>query len=252
MCNPRRVHVVATRTVVEAWQSEVRRTASVSDTVNSEVRIARPFGSTLGERTRAVFEQALAADPQWQEADGVHRLPLEDAEVTYRPSTGELTITARLRSTITAEAEASEDLHGVEQDVATGSGFGSPYGEADRAARSDAERNAAAMRDRLRQRADTAAREAAEAAADRVQARAERAARSDLDARRAEEQQALDEQNRNRLNELGQAGMNAVNAVLGQAYREALLVYAREHGATDIRVDDSEDGVLDMEFQVEA
>lgn len=224
----------------------------MSDTVVSEARIARAFGDTLGTRTREVFERALVADPQWQETDGVHRLPLEGAEVTYRPSSGELTITAHLQSTVTADAEASDVVEGTVQDVARGRGVGRHSGEANRIARSEAERNAQAMRDRLRRMADGAAREAADAAADRVQAEADRHASERLDAARTEAQQTLDEQNRSRLEGLGQAGLHAVNAVLAQAYQEALLAYAREHGATGIRLDDSEDDVVEIEFELEA
>lgn len=252
MCNPRRVRIVATREVVEAWQREVQRRSSVSGTVVSEARIARPFGDTLGLRTREVFERALAADPEWQEADGLHRLPLPNAEVTYRSDTGELTVTARLETTVTAEGVHSVRVQGTERGVVTGRGEAGHRAMAHQAAQSDAERKAQEMLSRVRRNAERAAAEAEQATADDVQAQADHNAQSRLDATRLEAQRDLDARNRGRLEELGQAGLQAVNAVLGRAYQEALLIYAREHGATGIRIDESADDVVEIEFELEA
>jgi hypothetical protein len=53
-----------------------------------------------------------------------------------------------------------------------------------------------------------------------------------------------------RLTAVGIQGRNAFHAVLAQAYREAILAYARQRGAD--RISCSEDGgVLEIEFEMQ-
>ncbi|MFG2132202.1 hypothetical protein ACGFNV_30925 [Streptomyces sp. NPDC048751] len=263
MCNPRRVRVTATREVAEAWQVELERRVALSDTVVSELEISFPFGGTLGDRTRAVFEGALARDPHWREtSDGAHELPLPDGTVTYRPADGTLVVRARLTDTARAEGVAAETLHGTVRDVAHGEGRGSYYddnwrgrtrraadAEARRIAESAAEHNARALLDSVRRRAQEASASAERAADDRVRQAATADAAARLETERARVRDELDARNRVRVERLGQEALRAVNAVLALAYREALVAFAREQGAREVRVDESEDSIA-VEFEM--
>ncbi|MGV9341323.1 hypothetical protein [Streptomyces sp. NPDC003688] len=264
MCNPRRVNITATREVVEAWQVEVERRVSRTDTVVSEVEVAYPFGGTLGARTREAFERALASAPGWQEADGVFVLDLPDGRVTYRPSTGELVVTARLEEEARAEGRASAVLSGTVSDTAQGEGEGRYYddnyggityasAEADarRQAEHAAESQAMRLLEDVRRQARDAADTAASAADEGLRAAAGAEAETRLAAERERLQAELESQNRERLQQLASDGLSAVNEVLAASYRQAILAYAREHGATGIQVEES-DHVIDIEFEMEA
>ncbi|MFF3329841.1 hypothetical protein ACFYWX_09805 [Streptomyces sp. NPDC002888] len=263
MCNPRRVRVTATREVAEAWQVELERRVALSDTVVSELEISFPFGGTLGDRTRAVFEGALARDPHWRDTgDGAYELRLGDGRVTYRPADGTLVVRARLTDTARAEGVAAETLRGTVRDVAHGEGEGRYYddnyrgrtrriadAEARRVAESAAERNARALLDSVRRRAQAASAAAERGAEERVRQAATADAAAHLEAERARVRDELDARNRQRVERLGQEALRAVNAVLALAYREALVAFAREQGARDVRVTESPDS-LDVEFEM--
>ncbi|MBD0421489.1 hypothetical protein AB0L35_15735 [Streptomyces sp. NPDC052309] len=263
MCNPRRVRVEATREVVEAWHLELERRATASDSVVSELEVSHPFGGTLGPRTREVFERALGTADGWRAEGGVHVRDLPDGQVRYEPATGELVVTARLEDVVTAEGHAAESLRGDVRDRATGRGEGRYYNDgfggrnretaerdAQAAAEADAVRRARDLAARLRSRADQEAASAAAAAEERLQ----RAADADARARLAEERERvraeLDARNRARITRLGEDGLRAVNGVLATAYRRALVDFARQHGASGIRQEETEDGI-DIEFELE-
>jgi hypothetical protein len=263
MCNPRRVRVEATQEVVEAWELELERRASASDSVVSELEITHPFGGTLGPRTREVFERALATADGWREEDGGHTYELTDGQVRYVPGTGELVVTARLQDVATAEGSASERLRGTVTDRTTGEGEGRYYAdgfggrtrevaerEARAAAEADAVRRARELAGRLRARADRESAQAAREAQDRVQRQADDVARARLAEERERVRAELDARNRERIGRLGQDGLRAVNGVLATAYRRALLDFARQRGATGIREEESEGGI-DIEFELE-
>ncbi|MFJ8082669.1 hypothetical protein ACIQ6Y_18840 [Streptomyces sp. NPDC096205] len=263
MCNPRRVRVEATREVVEAWELELERRAGASDSVVSELEMTHPFGGTLGPRTREVFERALTTADGWRAEQDGHVYELDDGRVRYVPGTGELVVTARLEDVATVEGSASQRLRGEVSDQVTGQGEGRYYAdgfggrtrsvaesEAQAAAEADALRRARELTGRLRAQADRASAAAAQEAQDRLQQQAD----ADAQARLAEERERvraeLDARNRERIGRLGQDGLRAVNGVLATAYRQALLDFARQRGATGIREEESEGGI-DIEFELE-
>ncbi|MET9732493.1 hypothetical protein ABZZ79_18150 [Streptomyces sp. NPDC006458] len=263
MCNPRRVRVEATREVVEAWELELERRASASDSVVSELEITHPFGGTLGPRTREVFERALSTAEGWRTENDSHLRDLTDGQVRYVPATGELVVTARLEDVATAEGQASAQLRGSVSDRTTGQGEGRYYTdgfggrtrevaerEAQSAAEADALRRARELTGRLRARADQESAAAARQAESRVQQEADADARARLAEESERVRAELDARNRERIGRLGQDGLRAVNGVLATAYRRALLDFARQRGATGIREDESEGGI-DIEFELE-
>ncbi|MFI8536920.1 hypothetical protein ACIGMX_42620 [Streptomyces aquilus] len=263
MCNPRRVRVEATREVVEAWELALERRASASDSVVSELEVRHPFGGTLGLATRQVFEATLTTADGWRAEEGGHVLELTDGRVRYDPATGELVVTARLEDQVTVEGRAAETLRGSVREQATGSGEGRYFAdgfagrtrevaerEAQVVAEADAVRRARELAGRLRVQADRESTTAAAAA----EARLQRAADDDARARLAEERERvradLEARNRERITRLGQDGLRAVNGVLATAYQRALLDFARRHGATGIRQEES-DGGIDIEFEID-
>ncbi|MFF7449497.1 MULTISPECIES: hypothetical protein [unclassified Streptomyces] len=263
MCNPRRVRVEATREVVEAWELALERRVDVSDSVVSELEVRHPFGGTLGRATRLVFEHTLATAEGWHEEHGGHVLPLPDGRVRYDPGTGELVVTARLEDTVTVEGHAAETLRGAVREEATGSAEGRYYAdgfagrtlevaerEAQVAAEADAVRRARELAGRLRMQADQESATAAAAAESRLQRAAHADARDRLAEQRERVRAELDTRNRERIATLGRDGLRAVNAVLATAYRQALLDFARQHGATGVRHEESEDGIA-IEFELD-
>ncbi|MFJ3673143.1 hypothetical protein ACIPSE_42460 [Streptomyces sp. NPDC090106] len=263
MCNPRRVRVEATREVVEAWELALERSARASDSVVSELEVRHPFGGTLGQATRQIFERTLGTADGWHAENGGHVLPLPDGRVRYDPGTGELVVTARLEDQVTVEGHAAETLRGTVREEATGSGVGRYYADgfagrtrevAEREARAVAEADAVdrarQLTDRLREQAGREQSSAAAAAEERLR----RAADDDARARLAEERERvradLDGRNRERIARLGEDGLRAVNGVLATAYQRALLEFARQHGATGIRQEES-DGGIDIEFEID-
>lgn len=263
MCNPRRVRVEATREVVEAWELALERRVGASDSVVSELEVRHPFGGTLGRATRLVFEHTLATAEDWHEEHGGHVLTLPDGRVRYDPGTGELVVTARLEDTVTVEGHAAETLRGAVREEATGSAEGRYYAdgfagrtrevaerEAQVAAEADAVRRARELAGRLRMQADQESATAAAAAESRLQRAADADARDRLAEERERVRAELDTRNRERLATLGRDGLRAVNGVLAIAYRQALLDFARQHGATGVRHEESEDGI-EIEFELD-
>lgn len=263
MCNPRRVRVEATRDVVEAWELALERRASASDSVVSELEVRHPFGGTLGQATRLVFERTLTTAEGWHLEQGGHVLTLTDGQVRYDPGTGELVVTARLEDLVTAEGHAAETLRGAVREQATGSAEGRYYAdgfagrtrevaerEAQVAAEADAVQRARELAGRLRMQADRESATAAAAAESRLQQAADAAARTRLAEERERVRADLDTRNRERITALGRDGLRAVNGVLAIAYQRALLDFARQHGATGVRQQESEDGI-DIEFELD-
>lgn len=264
MCNPRRVRVEATREVSQAWQVEVERTVRRSDAVVSEVQVSFPFGGTLGPRTRTVFERALAGTPGWHRGDdGTLRLSLDDGQVSYSPATGELRVTARREGVASAEGTASRRLSGTVRERATGSGegrwFDDNFGGTSRAsaeeqarqrAETDAERAARELAEAVRRRAAEAEAAASRQAADRVEEDARADAGRRLEQERARLREELDAANSRRLHALGEEALRHVNGVLARAYQDALLGYADEHRASNVRSEEA-DGVITIEFDME-
>lgn len=263
MCNPRRIRVTATRDVIESWQVELERSVQLSDAVASELEVSYPFGGTLGARTRTVFEQALAAAPAWRESEGVHHLELAGGQVAYHPGSGELRVTTRLEDVVSVEGHAAERRTGKVAETARGRGVGRYYDDGEgglsrstaqryarMSAEAEAEANARELAEAVRRRAEA---DSARAARD-LERDVERAASADA-ARRLEEERTrargqLEARNREQLQQVAEAGLLAVNAVLAGAYQNALLTYARERGATGVECVDS-DGVISIQFEME-
>lgn len=257
MCNPRRVRVTATRVLAERWEREVERQVTLTGEAAGEARIREPLAAQIGAPTLAALDRALARAEGWERRGEVFVHDLPDGYVLYHPADRELEIVARLSETVVAEASAAVTVSGGIDEVVERVGVGVHYdddwgGVTEQDARNNAERIAATGADaeagrrlaEARGAFDVRAREAAEAAAlDRA-----REVLAEDTARRGGE---LEQAARRRLTAIGVQGRGLFHVVLAQAYRDAILAYARTHRAEALSWSD-EDGVIDIEFEIPA
>ncbi|MFE4972063.1 hypothetical protein ACFRAR_08085 [Kitasatospora sp. NPDC056651] len=244
MCNPRRVIITAARQLAEAWEAEVSRTARLSSDVTSELAATIPFGSSLARATRAAFEAGLRSSDRWSDQGAELLLTLDAGEVRYHPADGTLRVVARLSDTVDTTVTTRLQDSGTVTGNAFGRGVGEEAAQADLAARltAVAAEVAAAARDERTTAEDRLAGDA--------QSRSDRAAREQHRAAEQRRRQELDERNRARLDELRDEALLAVNSVLADAQRRAIVAYALAHGA--VGLDQREgDGVIEIQFEIE-
>jgi predicted nucleic acid-binding Zn-ribbon protein len=256
MCNPRRVTITATRDLAEAWRREVRRTAGLRRRVAGEARVRQPLRASLGEPALRALEAAFASDEAgWTAVDGGYRRDVEGGYALYSTDDQALEIVAVLEDEVAAEATIAEVLSGevrgqeVAQAEATyyDDGWG---GRTEEHARQDAERAAKLRLDEAaRVRVEQAAREAEAQRDEALRARAETAARAELDRSAADRQAALARQAAAHVEAVGLRARQQFHIVLSAAYRNAILAYARRHGAEGISVREAGD-TLEIEFRV--
>ncbi len=256
MCNPRRVTITATRELDEAWQAQVTRTAQLSAEVVGEARVRQSLAATLGAPALAALERTLAeGDPEWQETeDGDYRHEVEGGYVVYDPDQRQLEIVATREDTVEASGSATELLEGRLRATLSVEGEGRYYddewnGHTRERAEKEAQRRAeAGVADAGRRQVEEAQRQAEDERASGVEAQAEDAAREQLDQAAEERRRELAAQARERLEDVGLRCRQAFHRLLGRAYRDALLAYARRQGAA-IVTDADEDGVIELELQ---
>jgi hypothetical protein len=250
------VEVTLTRNLEEAWDHLIRRVATLSEVVTGEARIREPLDGGVGAPTLAALEQVLANEPDWEFADGVFRHALDGGYVAYHVATQELEIVAQLSSEVQASAEATAASQGQVAGTFTARGEGVYYddgyaGITEADARRNAETRAEADADRQRRGLIDDAISAAEREHDSnltatAQASAQAALADQVSARSAE----LAEQANQQLAAVGIQGRNVFHRALAQAYREAVLAYARNHYAEGISCTER-DGVLEIEFEMQ-
>ncbi|GGK97260.1 hypothetical protein Sme01_35750 [Sphaerisporangium melleum] len=258
MCNPRRIQVRATRRLAESWDHEVRRAVELTGEAVGEARVGERLAASVGAPTLAALARVLARTPGWEEDDdGVFRHPLDGGTISYDPATRELEITARVservRATGTATATVRAELDDVLDVTGTGTYYDDGWGgitrrdataQAGRAAEEELDRQAEQVREQRRRRAE-------EQAGAGVAEEARRRARDSLDAVRGARGRRLDEQAARVLAVIGAEGRALFHRALAEAYRDAILAYARTRRATGITCSESDGGVLDIEFELE-
>lgn len=257
MCNPRRVTVTATRNIAEAWQREVSRTVELSEQVVGEARLRQALSSSLGNAALRALEARLAAGaPGWQTVDEGYRYDVEGGYVLYRPDEQALEIVASLHDVVQAQGSAVTVLQGELRDTLTAEEARTYYedgyaGRNEARAREEAEEAVQKQLSlTLKERLAQAERQAESAEDARLQAKARQDAEQKL-ARSAEERrQALNQQAKTHLETVGLRCRQAFHQLLAQAYRDAILAYARRQGAEGIECHEDE-GVLEIEFFVD-
>ena len=257
MCNPRRVTVTATRDIAEAWQREVSRTVQLTEQVTGEARLRQALSSRLGSPALRALEARLAAGtPGWEEAPEGYRCNVEGGYVLYQLDEQALEIVATVADVVTAQGTARTVLEGEVRDTLSASAEGhyyeDGYAEQNEArARREAEQEIQkTLEAGVRERLDRAQQQAEAAEAVRLQVEAQTAARQELANVTAERQTLLARQAEAHLETVGLRCRQAFNQLLALAYRDAILAYARRHGAEGISCRD-EEGVLEIEFFVD-
>jgi hypothetical protein len=258
MCNPRRIRVRATRRLAEAWDQEVRRRVELTGQAVGQARVRERLGATVGGPTLSALTRILGRTPGWAEGeDGVFRHPLDGGVMAFDPEARTLEIIARVTAEVRASGEAVKIVRARAEDVLEMIGDGMYYDDgwggltedsATREAREAAERSldaaAASARDRERHRAEI--REG-----DALRVSAQDRARAAMAAATSARERELDQQAGELLIEIGTEGRFLFHQVLAEAYRDAILAYARTRRATGIRCDEGPDGVLDIEFELD-
>jgi hypothetical protein len=257
MCNPRRVEVTATRQLVDAWEHEIARLARLSATATGEARVREPLDDSVGAPTLAALVSALDASEEWVYVDGSYRRELQGGYAAYHPDSQELEIVARLSMTVEVQGEARETVHGTVDETIEAAGEGRYYddewdGVTEADAREAAERAAEANLDAAAHSAlDARIAEAERDHDDRLTAAARAEADLALTRAVAERSAMLSTAARDRLVAIGIQGRTLFYRVLAEAYREAILSYARDRGAEGVSWT-NRDGILEIQFEMQA
>jgi predicted ribonuclease toxin of YeeF-YezG toxin-antitoxin module len=257
MCNPRRVRVRATRELAEAWAQEVRRQATRTGRAAGEARVREALADSVGGPTLAALTDVLARTGGWTElADGTFTHELDGGVLIFDPATRELEIAATVSAEVSVTEEASTTVDAQISGTVEAEGEGVYYddgwgGHTAETAQRDAERNlSAAMERALRERRDQASREADAAAGDAVEREAEARAEAAFATAAAAREDELRRAAADRLMAVGVQGRALFNAALAEAYRDAIIAYARSRRASNLHHSE-QDGVLDIEFELE-
>jgi hypothetical protein len=257
MCNPRRIRVRATRELAEAWDQQVRRQVTRRGSAIGEVRVREPLESSVGGPTLTALTAVLGRAEGWEQAeDGSFRHELTGGYIAFYPDSRELEIVARESAEVTAIGEAVATVRAELSDTLEAEQVGRYYTDGYRGLTRDAverttreglerslsaaaERRRAEVRDATDREADEAVRQQAEREADSALAAAAAARSDELRARAAVSLAAV-----------GIEGRNLFHQALAEAYRDAILAYARARHADNIRCSDN-GGVLEIEFEMQ-
>ncbi len=253
MCNPRRIRVTATRQLDEAWEREVSRTVELRERVIGEARVRQQLDASLGGPTLRALEAALAAeDSGWTEVDEGYRFTVEGGYVTYLFDERALEIVAVLEDEMQALGEETQVLEGAVRTEISAEGEGRYYDDGWRGhTLEDGRKKAQAAAEReLDSIARALVEQAANEAAVQAAAEIEAAARAQAKTRLRQSATELSEQARQHLDTVGLRCRQAFHQVLAQAYRDAILAYARRHGAEKIQCTEGND-VVEIEFSLQ-
>jgi hypothetical protein len=257
MCNPRRVHVRATRELAEAWAQEVRRQATRTGRAVGESRVRESLAGVVGGPTLAALADVLARIGGWTEfPDGIFTHQLDGGVISFDLNTRELELAATLSAEVSVieEASATVDAHlsGTVEAEGEGVYYDDGWGglNAQTAQRDAARKAAAAIDEAVRQRRVQASREADAAASDAVEREAASRAEETLAAITAVREDELRRAAAERLTAIGVQGRALFNAALAEAYRDAIIAYARSRRASNLHQSE-QNGLLDIEFELE-
>lgn len=255
MCNPRRVSVVATAELEEAWEHVVRRTVELRQSVTGEARVSQGVGDTLPEPVLASIERAMADGTDGWRRDGeCYRRDVPGGYALYDPRARSLEIVATLEGVVEVSGTAEEKAAGIARGSLRTEGTGSYYddgygGGTEASARQAAEEEAKRKLEDERQRAIRQQRELAEQARDgavsaEARARAEEQLARDAEARRAD----LSRRATEHLQLVGTRCRQHFNGLAARAWGDAISRYvAAQGGSLDHDITES-DGTRVISF----
>jgi hypothetical protein len=257
MCNPRRIRARATRELAEAWAEEVRRRATRTGRASGQAAVRESLADSVGGPTLAALTGVLSRLDGWTELpDGTFRHELDGGAITFDPASLDLEITATATAEVTVTEEASTTVEAQFSGSVEAEGEGVYYddgwgGYTEETAQRDAEANlSTALEAAVRQRREQASREADASVGDAVERAAAERADAAFAAAAAAREDELRRAAAERLMAIGVQGRALFNAALAQAYRDAILAYARSRRASNLHQSEHE-GVLDIEFELE-
>jgi hypothetical protein len=197
-----------------------------------------------------------AGQTGWAPTQEGYRHDVQGGYVIYRTDDQSLEIVAEVSERISALGQASQQLQGRVDGEISETGEAGYYDDnwgnrtkkdAERDANRVAEeRLAAAQNARIEQER----REAVGKAGGAVEEQARAAAQLELDRQAAARRERLSDQARSDLQSVGAQCRMAFHRLLAAAYREAILAYARQNGADQIRCEDDGESV-NIEFMVQ-
>jgi hypothetical protein len=257
MCNPRRIRIRATRELADAWEQEVRRTVTRQGQAVAEARVSEPLDSSIGGPTLTALVSVLSQTEGWeQDEEGVFRHELAGGYITFDPDSRGLEIVARASAEVRSVGEAVATVHAELSGTVEGEGVGTYYDDGWRrttreTAQRDAEQNLErSLSEAARFRRDQVRRDTDREAGEEVQARAEREAGARFAAASAARAEELRQRATASLLAVGVEGRAVFHSALAQAYRDAILAYARARHAENIQCRDG-GNVLEIEFEMQ-
>jgi hypothetical protein len=257
MCNPRRIIVRATRELAEAWEQEVRRQVTRRGSAVGEVRVREPLESSVGGPTLAALTAVLSRTEGWREDEnGVFIHDLSGGYIAFHPGTRELEIVARETAEVSSVSEVVTTVRAEVSGTVEAEGEGMYYDDGWRGhTRERAEEQAQAklersLADAAAQRREQARRDADRDAGEAIREQAEQEADTALTAATAARTEELHARARASFTSVGIEGRNLFHHALAEAYRDAILAYARARRADNIQCSDS-GGVLEIEFEMQ-
>ncbi|WP_344447763.1 hypothetical protein [Acrocarpospora macrocephala] len=258
MCNPRRIRVRATRLLAESWDHEVRRSVELTDQVVGEARVRERLSRSVGLPTLTALARVLGRTEGWEEGeDGVFRHPLDGGVLSYDPDSRDLEIVARVSDRVRATGAARATVRAEIRDTVAATGIGTYYddewgGITEEDATREANRDAEVALDAAAETARAKQREQAEKAhGDVLAGQAHRNALDTLAVLRGARERELADEASRLLTDIGADARALFHRALAEAYRDAILAYARTRRATGISSTEGPDGVLDIEFELE-
>ena len=257
MCNPRRIRVRASRRLSESWDQEVRRQVTLHGQAVGRASVRERMADTLGRPVLVALDRVLDGLDGWRQVDNGYRHDVDGGYVIYHADTSELEIVAERHTDVEAAGEAAVTVQGGVDETVDAEGVGRYYddgwgGYTKDTARRDAQANA--QQELERAAAERVARRRAElesGAADDLMAQAQESAQAALTAATAARTAQLEQDAMQQLTNVGVQARALFNQALAQAYRDAILTFARSRQAQGLRVSQT-GGVLDIEFEMEA
>lgn len=256
MCNPRRVVVRATRELAEAWDQEVRRQATRHGSAVGEIRVREPLESSIGGPTLAALTAVLGRTEGWREENGVFVHDLAGGYIAFDSDSRELEIVARETAEVRAVTEVVATVRAEVSGTVEAEGVGTYYDDGyrgrtrDRAEHDAQENLERSLSATIAARREQARRDAELNAEASVREQAEREADTAFAAASAARTEELRARARASLAAVGIEGRNLFHQALAEAYRDAILAYARARRADNIQYSDN-GGVLEIEFEMQ-
>lgn len=262
MCNPRRVMVHLTRTIEQAWRTNIEQAAKVEGQVQELARMSVdiPLNAEMADVALQMLERILRGEcgglaPWPRDDEGNYRQDLGDVVLVYQPGSRQLLVEARLTELISAQASSTAEAHGFTVGEVAVEAVGHYYndgwgGRNEARARVEAQQEA---EKRLQVAIDALGREqhSAEfqAATQEARMRAEQEANRKLEKRRTEMRMAMRERLQEILANAEGRVYHTINRLVGEAYRQTLIHLVHENGGR-VLVDEQTGSVINLELEL--